>query len=47
MGMIICVPANKCDEALALLRAQGETAWLAGHVAAANNGEEQVELKGL
>jgi phosphoribosylformylglycinamidine cyclo-ligase len=41
------VPANKCDEALALLRAQGETAWLAGHVAAANNGEEQVELKGL
>lgn len=47
MGMIICVPANKTEEALALLRAQGETAWLAGHVAAAADDEEQVELKGL
>jgi phosphoribosylformylglycinamidine cyclo-ligase len=47
MGMIICVPNNKTDEALALLRGQGETAWLAGHVATAADGEEQVELKGL
>jgi phosphoribosylformylglycinamidine cyclo-ligase len=47
MGMIICVPPNKCNEALSLLRAQGETAWLAGHVAAAADNEEQVELKGL
>lgn len=47
MGMVICVPAHQAQTTLALLREQGETAWLAGHIAAATTDEEQVELKGL
>ncbi|MDX1451007.1 MAG: phosphoribosylformylglycinamidine cyclo-ligase [Oleiphilaceae bacterium] len=47
-GMIICVAADQADKALELLKAQGETAWKVGHIAAlADQNEEQVELQGL
>jgi len=44
VGMVICVPADTKDQALAALRASGESAWIIGHVADALDGEEQVEL---
>lgn len=44
VGMVICVPADHADKALALLQASGETAWVIGHIDAAHDGEEQVEL---
>ncbi|MBA4502544.1 phosphoribosylformylglycinamidine cyclo-ligase [Marinobacterium marinum] len=47
VGMVIAVPAEKADEAIALLQAEGETAWLIGQIEAADAGEEQVELRGL
>ncbi len=43
VGMVICVPAEQAQQALELLRAQGEEAWLLGDVAA-GNGEARVEL---
>ena len=46
-GMIIAVPQDKAEEAVALLTAEGETAWVVGHIAEAAEGEEQVELAGL
>ena len=47
VGMVIAVPAAKADEALALLAAEGETAWVIGAIEAAAEGEEQVGLRGL
>ncbi|WP_415884199.1 phosphoribosylformylglycinamidine cyclo-ligase [Neptuniibacter sp. QD29_5] len=47
VGMVICVPADKQDEALQLLNEAGEDAWVIGSIAAAQAGEEQVELAGL
>lgn len=47
VGMVIAVPADKADEAIALLQAEGENAWLIGQIEAAAEGEEQVELRGL
>ena len=44
VGMVICVPADTKDQALATLNASGESAWIIGHVADALDGEEQVEL---
>jgi len=44
VGMVICVPADTKDQALAALKASGESAWIIGHVADALDGEEQVEL---
>jgi phosphoribosylformylglycinamidine cyclo-ligase len=44
VGMIICVPKECCDQTLACLQEQGETAWHIGHIEARNNGEEQVTL---
>ncbi len=44
VGMVICVPANRTDEALSLLQASGENAWVIGHIDTAQAGEEQVEL---
>lgn len=44
VGMVICVPANQTDEALNLLQISGESAWVIGHIDAAQDGEEQVEL---
>jgi phosphoribosylformylglycinamidine cyclo-ligase len=47
VGMVICIPADKQEEALSLLTEAGEHAWVIGSIAAAEAGEEQVELKGL
>jgi phosphoribosylformylglycinamidine cyclo-ligase len=47
VGMIACVPADKADAAVALLNAEGEQAWIIGHIEDAVEGEEQVELQGL
>ena len=44
VGMVICVPSDKTDEALKLLSDANETAWVIGSIAAASEGEEQVEL---
>ena len=44
VGMFICVPADHADKALSLLQASGENAWVIGHIDAAEDGEEQVEL---
>ncbi len=47
VGMIACVPADKADAAIALLNAEGEQAWIIGHIEDVAEGEEQVELQGL
>lgn len=47
VGMVVAVPADKADEALALLTAEGESAWVIGQIETAAEGEEQVELRGL
>jgi phosphoribosylformylglycinamidine cyclo-ligase len=47
VGMVICVPAERAEDALALLQGEGENAWLIGSIEAAADGEEQVELRGL
>ncbi|QSX35795.1 phosphoribosylformylglycinamidine cyclo-ligase [Shewanella sedimentimangrovi] len=44
VGMIVALPANKVDAALALLNAEGEQAWHIGAIAARNSDEEQVEI---
>jgi len=47
VGMVICVPADRADEALSLLAAEGEQAWVIGSIEVASADEEQVELRGL
>jgi phosphoribosylformylglycinamidine cyclo-ligase len=47
VGMIACVPANKADSAVALLNAEGEQAWIIGHIEDAVAGEDQVDLVGI
>ncbi|MEH6577856.1 MAG: phosphoribosylformylglycinamidine cyclo-ligase [Amphritea sp.] len=47
VGMVICVPQDKADEALAILQQAGEQPWVIGQIATAETDEEQVELSGL
>ena len=47
VGMIACVPADKADSAVALLNAEGEQAWIIGHIEDAVEGEDQVDLVGI
>ena len=47
VGMIISVNNADAEQALNCLKEQGEDAWIIGHIAEANDGEEQVELLGL
>ncbi|WP_316674222.1 phosphoribosylformylglycinamidine cyclo-ligase [uncultured Tolumonas sp.] len=44
VGMIIALPQDQVDAALALLKAEGENAWLIGHIEQASAGEKQVEI---
>jgi phosphoribosylformylglycinamidine cyclo-ligase len=44
VGMIIALPQDQVDAALALLKAEGENAWLIGHIEQAADGEKQVEI---
>ena len=39
VGMVACVASERADEALALLRAEGETAWKIGEIAPRGAGE--------
>ncbi|WP_346839272.1 phosphoribosylformylglycinamidine cyclo-ligase [Microbulbifer sp. SAOS-129_SWC] len=47
VGMVICVPADQADAALATLRQLGEDAFVIGSIEAASDGGEAVELAGL
>lgn len=47
VGMVICVPNEKKEEALKLLAEAGEDAWVIGSIAPAAEGEEQVDLMGM
>jgi phosphoribosylformylglycinamidine cyclo-ligase len=47
VGMIACVPADKAESAVALLNAEGEQAWIIGHIEDAVEGEDQVDLVGI
>jgi len=47
VGMVIAVPADEKDNALAILKDAGETPFVIGHIAKAAAGEAQVELQGL
>src|SRR5690554_1809598 len=46
VGMIIVVPENKVSDALALLNAEGEHAWLLGDITTREGDEAQVEFTG-
>lgn len=47
IGMVIVIPANTADAALDILKGAGEAPFIVGEIAAATEGEEQVELLGL
>lgn len=47
VGMVIAIPANEQDNALAILRNAGENAFVIGQIATATTDEHQVELQGL
>jgi phosphoribosylformylglycinamidine cyclo-ligase len=47
VGMVIAVPAGEQDNALSILRAAGENAFVIGSIAKATGDEHQVELQGL
>jgi phosphoribosylformylglycinamidine cyclo-ligase len=44
VGMIIALPVDRVEAALALLNSEGENAWLIGKIASRNGEEEQVEI---
>jgi len=44
VGMIIALPQDQVESALALLKAEGENAWLIGQIETAAAGEKQVEI---
>jgi phosphoribosylformylglycinamidine cyclo-ligase len=43
VGMVVCVAEGDADRAIALLQAQGETAWRLGRIEA-HDGAPSVEL---
>lgn len=45
VGLIVALPPEQADAAVKLLQAEGENAWVIGHIAEAQSGEEQVEIK--
>ena len=45
VGLIVALPKEQAEQAVALLNAEGENAWVIGEVAAAEQGEEQVEIR--
>lgn len=46
VGMVISVDNADTQQALKILKEQGEEAWIIGHIAEASENEEQVELLG-
>lgn len=47
VGMVIAIPASEKDNALKILSAAGENAFVIGSIAKASADEHQVELLGL
>jgi len=47
VGMVICVDSADTDEALQILTAAGENAWVLGQIESAADGEDQVVMQGL
>jgi len=47
IGMVVCVAKDDADACLAHLSAQGETAYVIGHIASAEAGEAQVDVLNL
>ncbi|KJY85349.1 phosphoribosylaminoimidazole synthetase [Vibrio galatheae] len=45
VGLIVALPKDQAAEAVALLKQEGENAWVIGEIAQAVAGEEQVEIK--
>ncbi|OOF64896.1 phosphoribosylformylglycinamidine cyclo-ligase [Rodentibacter sp. Ppn85] len=45
VGMVIALPQNQVETALAILKQAGENAWLIGHIEQAADGEEQVVIQ--
>ena len=46
VGMVICVSAEHQQEALGILQAHGEEAWVIGHIDTASSDDEAVILRG-
>ncbi|OOF82542.1 phosphoribosylformylglycinamidine cyclo-ligase [Rodentibacter ratti] len=45
VGMVVALPQDQVETALALLKQAGENAWLIGHIEHATDGEEQVVIQ--
>ncbi|CAE6913028.1 phosphoribosylformylglycinamidine cyclo-ligase [Vibrio sp. B1FLJ16] len=45
VGLIVALPKDQADAAVALLKEEGENAWVIGEIAQAEVSEEQVEIK--
>ena len=45
VGLIVALPMDQAQAAVQLLQAEGENAWVIGHIAEAQLDEEQVEIK--
>ncbi|WP_413113908.1 phosphoribosylformylglycinamidine cyclo-ligase [Thaumasiovibrio sp. DFM-14] len=44
VGLVIALPQAQAEQAIEILKAEGENAWLLGSIANAADGEEQVEI---
>ncbi|PMM19484.1 phosphoribosylformylglycinamidine cyclo-ligase [Vibrio breoganii] len=45
VGLIVALPQDQAEQAVALLNEEGENAWVIGQIAEANGEEEQVEIR--
>ncbi len=45
VGLVIALPQAQAQQAIDILNAEGENAWLLGEIANAAENEEQVEIK--
>ncbi|MPW35198.1 phosphoribosylformylglycinamidine cyclo-ligase [Vibrio sp. B1Z05] len=45
VGLIVALPQDQAEQAVQLLKEEGENAWVIGQIAQANGEEEQVEIK--
>ncbi|WP_038882886.1 AIR synthase-related protein, partial [Vibrio rotiferianus] len=45
VGLIVALPKDQADAAVALLKEEGENAWVIGEIAQAEANEEQVEIQ--
>ena len=45
VGLIVALPKDQAEAAVALLQEEGENAWVIGQIAQAEANEEQVEIQ--